>query len=140
MFESGPKKKRLSSDREIDERLAGYLEELHSTQDSWFREGSFENINSRMKLIGRALEETRKILVVDDHRWGEREYHASSASMALSEEYNRISYIKEGFAQKQEIEKQKEMPTYFMAGAQNPYQTEPVAVVAKANTGWDFLK
>lgn len=139
MFESGPKKKRLSTDREIDERLAGYLEELHSSQDSWFREGSFDNITSRMKLIGRALEETRKILVVDDHRWGEREHHASSASMALSEEYNRVSYIKEGFAQKQEIEKQKEMPTYSMAAAQNPYQTEPVVVVAQADTGWDFL-
>lgn len=142
MFESTPKKKRVSSDREIDERLAGYLEELHSTQDTWFREGSFQNISKRIQLISRALDETRKILYVEHgHEWGERERYASTVSLALSEEFNHLSILKEGFAQKKEMEKQKELPTYAMRGAYNPYPSEvPQPEPQKVSSTWDYLK
>jgi hypothetical protein len=138
MFESGPKRQRINSDREIDERLATYLETLHSTQDTWFREGTFENVNSRMRVITKALDETRKILDLD-HEWGDRERRASSVSLALSEEYGYLSTLKEGFAQKQQIEKQKEMPAFGIQGAHNPYQEEPKADIPHVQSGWDFL-
>jgi hypothetical protein len=143
MFESAPKKKRVNSDRDIDARLAGYLEELHSTQDEWFRQGSFQNINDRIHLISRALDETRKILYIEHgHEWGERERYASTVSLALSEEFNYLSTLKEGFAQKKEMEKQKELPSYRMAGAHNPYPTEePKQQRTAAKVApWDFLK
>ena len=139
MFESRPKKTHLSAADNIDERLATYLETLHATQHSWFKEGSFQNIKDRMKLISQALAECRKILDLE-HEWGTREYNASQVSLALGEEYNHLAQIKEGFAQNKEIEKQKEMPNYAMRGADNPYQTEPVAKVATAHNNWDFLK
>lgn len=126
MFESAPKKKRVNSDQDIDGRLATYLEILHSTQSTWFKEGTFENVNSRMRTISQALDETRKILDLD-HEWGDRERRASSVSLALSEEYNYLSTLKEGFAQKKEIEKQKELPKFGMQGAGNPYVVEGAA-------------
>jgi hypothetical protein len=141
MFESTPKKKHINSDREIDQRLAGYLEELHSTQDTWFREGSFQNINGRMHLISKALDECRKVLYIEHgHEWGTREMHVSSVSLALSEEYGHLSSMKEGFAQKKEIEKQRELPKHRIQGAVNPYQTEPVPqrTAVKEHT-WDYL-
>lgn len=144
MFESTPKKKRVNSARDIDERLAGYLEVLHSTKDDWFREGSFQNIVSRMSIISQALDETRKILYVEHgHDWGERERYASHVSLALSEEYNHLSRLKEGFAQKKEIEKQKELPAYRMAGAHNPYPTKeskPQRARTASSSTWDYLK
>jgi hypothetical protein len=141
MFESGPKKKRINPHRDVDERLATYLEALHSTQDTWFTEGSFENINTRLRLISQALDETRKVLYIEHgHSWGERERYASTVSLALSEEYNYLTMLKEGFAQKKEIEKQKELPSYRMAGAHNPYPTEePKPKPQKVSSTWDYL-
>lgn len=138
MFESRPKKAHVSTQGTTDDRVATYLETLHSTQDTWFKEGSFQNIKDRMHLISQALTECRKVLDLE-HDWGQREYNASQVSLALGQEYDHLARIQEGFAQKKEIEKQKEMPNYAMRGADNPYQTEPVSKVAKVNNAWDFL-
>lgn len=143
MFESAPKKKRVQSDHDINERLASLVEKLHFTKDTWFREGSFQNITDRMQVISKALDECRKVLYIEHgHEWGTREAYVSTVSLALSEEYNYLSNLKEGFAQKKEMEKQKELPTFGIQGAHNPYQTEPRPPKTASTTSspWDYLK
>jgi hypothetical protein len=95
-----------------------------------------------MQLISKALDECRKVLYIEHgHEWGTREAHVSTVSLALSEEYSYLSNLKEGFAQKKEMEKQKELPKHSIQGAVNPYQQEPKPVRNRpAKPQWDYTK